>query len=564
MSDLSASQYIEPVDFLIITALQVEREAILNNRRDVKKIQNEGSPTYYIFTLPAYRYNEDYRVAVTMLSQMGNVASSTHASKAINDLRPDYILMVGIAGGIKGKVSLGDVVIASQVLYYEQGKRKLGGIDLRPDSYQVDKELFERAQNYDELTWHELISTPRPQKRDRGVPNAIFGPIAVGEKVETDPNFVNGLKEMHSKLVAIEMESYGVAFAAATAIDRPRFLAIRGISDYADPKKNDLWHNYAAASAAAFTEGFLRSGPVTPKAIQDARVAQAEDKSATIIAVRPQSMNPGVASTPAASPLERVRHRYTDTWKTLLILLAALAIVSLVTLGIRNGVLWALLNGEDKGASSLLVAAEICGENAPWRTLLVEDFSNYTPGQMPSGWIQDGGRGITPTIVEIGGAGPNYRQLGFAARWNEATDEILILNNLRLETPFAITVKLNFQTMYDRAGLVLDWHNLGHYTRVQLDVNNDTLEFWELGPGVDNRDRIGDVIIAPQADYWLCTIANRTGQQQLEVFWSTDGEKFQFLKTFLVDEELSGRVGLATSGRNLPEMHFDNLRVRTP
>ncbi|CEN59858.1 Putative Ankyrin repeat protein [Aspergillus calidoustus] len=41
-----------------------------------------------------------------------------------------------------------------------------------------------------------------------------------------------------------------------------RCLVIPGICDYADSHKNDEWHNYAAATAAAYTKLFLLRLPV--------------------------------------------------------------------------------------------------------------------------------------------------------------------------------------------------------------------------------------------------------------------------------------------------------------
>jgi hypothetical protein len=42
-------------------------------------------------------------------------------------------------------------------------------------------------------------------------------------------------------------------------------LVIRGISDYGDSHKNDTWHYYAAATAAAFAKELLYSvGPEMP------------------------------------------------------------------------------------------------------------------------------------------------------------------------------------------------------------------------------------------------------------------------------------------------------------
>jgi hypothetical protein len=42
-------------------------------------------------------------------------------------------------------------------------------------------------------------------------------------------------------------------------------LMIRGVCDYADTYKNDVWHKYAAATAAAFAKEVLSIIP--PKAV---------------------------------------------------------------------------------------------------------------------------------------------------------------------------------------------------------------------------------------------------------------------------------------------------------
>jgi nucleoside phosphorylase len=279
------------IDFLIVTALPEERDALLALLEPVQKIWQEGSPTYYRAEIPAYAQDGKYHVAVTMLNDMGNVEAAQHTTQAIHDLGPDYVLVVGIAGGVRGKVRLGDVIVARQVIYYEQAKLTPAGLDARPSAYPADPTLLDRAQNYMDLSWRDLIRASRPAKRGRKASqqeqsDTVFGVIATGEKVIADADVIAQLKRIHSKLVGVEMEAFGVAVAAANNRDRPRFMAIRGACDYADNTKDDRWHRYAAESAAAFTIGFLRSGPVVPRT---ARVER-QVRDATLIAIRHQSM----------------------------------------------------------------------------------------------------------------------------------------------------------------------------------------------------------------------------------------------------------------------------------
>lgn len=63
---------------------------------------------------------------------------------------------------------------------------------------------------------------------------------------------------------AVERDDIGQKFnarcfemEAAGVMDQTRCLVIRGIADYADCHKNWLWHEYAAAAAAAFAKEFL-------------------------------------------------------------------------------------------------------------------------------------------------------------------------------------------------------------------------------------------------------------------------------------------------------------------
>jgi nucleoside phosphorylase len=60
---------------------------------------------------------------VTQLIEMGNPDAAIATTKAIPRWRPRNVLMVGIAGGVKGKAALGDVVVSQYAHYYEPGKR---------------------------------------------------------------------------------------------------------------------------------------------------------------------------------------------------------------------------------------------------------------------------------------------------------------------------------------------------------------------------------------------------------------------------------------------------------
>lgn len=80
------------------------------------------------------------------------------------------------------------------------------------------------------------------------------GTIASGETVMRNGLQRDALARDH-KILCFEME-------AAGALNDLPCLVIRGISDYSDSQKNDKWHGYAAAVAAAYARELFQHMPV--------------------------------------------------------------------------------------------------------------------------------------------------------------------------------------------------------------------------------------------------------------------------------------------------------------
>jgi formylglycine-generating enzyme required for sulfatase activity/nucleoside phosphorylase len=253
-----------PLDFAIITALKVERDAILRRLSTVEVVQDERDPhTYYLGQLDVPSLGH-YSVVLTMLLEPGNYSAAASATRLIQRWQPAHVFVVGIAGGVAGRVALGDVVVAEFCYAYEQTKRKPGGDELRGQQLATDKFLYGRALAYEDRRWKETIGVPPPDPASSYLPAAHFGPLASGEKVISDLKTLPRLIKHVPKLLATEMEGAGVAKAVSQYMPAPGFFEIRGISDFADAQKTDDWHAFAANAAAAFTIGFLQTGPVKP------------------------------------------------------------------------------------------------------------------------------------------------------------------------------------------------------------------------------------------------------------------------------------------------------------
>ncbi len=178
-----------PVDFAIVTALPLERDAVLQRLDDYEEVRPEGEAlTYYLGHVGIPRTGERYSVVVVMLLHMGNDEAAVATTRLITRWKPASALMVGIAGGVKDRVNLGDVVVSRSSYYYELAKTTPAGPEIRGEQFPSSYLLFGQAMAYEASEWKSDIGITRPgaSPRDAVLPTAHTGPIASGEKVIAD------------------------------------------------------------------------------------------------------------------------------------------------------------------------------------------------------------------------------------------------------------------------------------------------------------------------------------------------------------------------------------------
>lgn len=120
----------------------------------------------------------------------------------------------------------------------------------RPDS------LHEKGTTCSECRSETLVE--RPERHNRLTPVIHYGTIASGNQVIKDAIERDKISQRLGGVLCFEMEAAGL-------MDDFPCLVIRGISDYSDSHKNDGWHDYAAATAAAFAKELLNH--LAPKSV---------------------------------------------------------------------------------------------------------------------------------------------------------------------------------------------------------------------------------------------------------------------------------------------------------
>jgi len=258
------------VDFVIITPLEEEREAVLAHLGKPNRLPptNDDIRVYYPAKIPVTFTDgtaSEYGVVLTDLLEMGRVEAANAVGDAIRRWRPRYVILVGIAGGLsKAGVQVGDVLISEQIADYELQKLTEEKTLTRWSVHRASPALLAAAKQLRPKDWQRFIREARPQA---GTPQRHFGPICTGDKVVAN-GLLDRYREVWTKLIGVEMEAGGVASAAFQAASAPGFLMVRGVSDLADPEKDKVqtgsWRAYACDVAAAFVEAFLKSGPVVP------------------------------------------------------------------------------------------------------------------------------------------------------------------------------------------------------------------------------------------------------------------------------------------------------------
>ena len=282
-SDLTAVHPIwstepEPeVDVALITILREEYEAVLRHlRRRRTAAGTTRHPNRYSWELgeiSSRTGRRTFRVVLGMAGRQGTSGGLLVVRDTVEAFRPDYVLLVGIAGGL-GEVRKGDVVVSDRIYGYEYGKVDRG-FTPRPNwSYATDIGITTAAATMPVRHPRWYAGLIRRPGLDVSPPRIHVGPVASGNKVVddvSDPAF-RPVLDFWPQLRAVEMEGLGAAEAIEEARARGssvNFAMVRGISDTprvgpapggqsTQSAERDSWKNVASDAAAALAVQLIR------------------------------------------------------------------------------------------------------------------------------------------------------------------------------------------------------------------------------------------------------------------------------------------------------------------
>ncbi|KAJ5239138.1 hypothetical protein N7468_003757 [Penicillium chermesinum] len=237
---------------------------------------------------------EDHNVAIVCFpaGECGIGVAGFMAAEVKRDLPHLEIgLLVGIGAGIpssENDIHLGDVAVAvpdgdnAGVIGYDLVKIEPEEVRLKQwqnGSHSMlrsaisslnarfiasngrDNYLLPHLERFKGITFKRPQTPSQPSTcsqhvlQPRDYPIVHHGTILSGNKVIKSELYRDEMSRKY-KAIAMEMEAAGIMNALPVAV-------IRGVSDFGDSKKNDLWQPYAAATAAAYAkELFKVLGPL--------------------------------------------------------------------------------------------------------------------------------------------------------------------------------------------------------------------------------------------------------------------------------------------------------------
>jgi len=205
------------------------------------------------------------RVVAASAYQMGMPAASVLAMKIATHFRPRFIMITGIAAGVRGASGYGDILVAEQSWDYNSGKLcQDGGNKLKfapdPKSLSLHTTLRERFSALKaNRKYLDEIKSAWPGSKPTTSLELHLGPIVSGSAVIQSSRLVEIIRAQSRKVIGIEMETYGIFYAAENApLPRPLAISIKSVCDFADEDKNDDYQLYAAFCSANYAYRFLK------------------------------------------------------------------------------------------------------------------------------------------------------------------------------------------------------------------------------------------------------------------------------------------------------------------
>jgi nucleoside phosphorylase len=217
---------------------------------------NTGS---YYHTTIQNKHGEPLAIHVSWQSKPGPVEAGLHIRPVLEQFKPCFAAMTGICAGDRRKVKLGDLVVAESAFAYDTGKIVIGK-ESQPqllhdmDVWHPYPDVLHFGRMFHQ--WKPAIANIRHPHSQHRQSELYIAPMSSANTVRGDNPF-DEIRMLVRNAIAIDMEA-AAFYRTVAEFPGVRSLLVKGVSDYADGEKDDSYHEYAAAAAAAYIVSFVR------------------------------------------------------------------------------------------------------------------------------------------------------------------------------------------------------------------------------------------------------------------------------------------------------------------
>ncbi|MDE1314659.1 5'-methylthioadenosine/S-adenosylhomocysteine nucleosidase [Vibrio aestuarianus] len=221
----------------IIGAMEQEVAILKNAINNVQQVSKAGC-TYFI--------GQIHGVDVVLLqSGIGKVAAAIGTTILLEEYQPDVVINTGSAGGFDASLTMGDVVISSEVRHHDADVTafgyEMGQMAGQPAAFKADETLMNIAEKA--LT----------QMEDK---HAVRGLICTGDAFVCTTERQAFIRQHFPSVIAVEMEASAVA-QTCHQFNVP-FVVVRAISDVADKASPMSFDEFLPLAAQSFSEMVIK------------------------------------------------------------------------------------------------------------------------------------------------------------------------------------------------------------------------------------------------------------------------------------------------------------------
>ena len=149
----------------------------------------------------------------------GKISSAASAQYIIDNFDPSVLINIGTCGGFKGKVVVGDIVLAEKTVVYDiYEKMRNSKEDIEFYSTDID------------LSWLKESFSFKPIKH-----------VIVSADADIDPDMVNFLSSEYGAVVG-DWESASIAYVCR--LNKIKCLILRGVSDLVSDTEGEIYGNH--------------------------------------------------------------------------------------------------------------------------------------------------------------------------------------------------------------------------------------------------------------------------------------------------------------------------------